>query len=90
VRARFGVPKGARSGTLRYGLSDESVESENPSPITVVLESGDSEVLRIAAGNERGLESADFALDGDSPLVLEITCERDGSRVFGFDIDLHE
>ncbi len=91
VAATVPVPSGARTATLRYGLADASVAAKNPHPVRLtVRQSG--EILAVAeAGRDYGLASLDLALTSTTnPLELTAEVERDGARVFGFDVEFYD
>ncbi len=89
VQARFAIPKGATRGELRYALSDASFASGNDAPVQVRLRVDDHVVASADAGRQPGLHPLSFTVSSTAATVaVEITCENDGARVFGFDLDL--
>ena len=86
VRARIPVPAKQDGGTLLFALSDEATQSTNHAPVDVTLLDGRGQVIgRARAQNRPGLRRLRFKIER-GPLVVEIRTEREGARVFGFDV----
>lgn len=91
VRAFVPVPKGARRGTLRYGLSDSATRSDNKTPVAVSLFVDEKNVAKGTAENVPGARVLPFVLTATAAEVsIEIFTEKDGARVFGFDVDFFD
>jgi hypothetical protein len=88
VRAKIPLGPGAKRARLRYGLADASVHSDNPTPVELALLQRGRIVGRAAAGNDEGLHQLELALTSTGALILELRSERDGARVFGFDLEV--
>lgn len=89
VRVSYPVPAAGRRAVLLYGLTDASVDSDNPTPVRMRLKQGDKDLSRFEAVAERGLKSIELALGTQrAPLTLEVESERDGARVIGFDLQV--
>ena len=86
VQARIPVPAGRSRGTVEFALSDAATRSTNRSPVEVVLRTpGGRRLAEGAADNHPGLKKLAFTSTA-TPILLEITTDNDGARVFGFDI----
>lgn len=86
VRAEIPLVPGARRAIVRYGLADASAASDNPSPVRLEIAQGDKPIGFGEAGRERGLRSLPLTLTSTQPLRLELRVDKDGARVFGFDV----
>jgi hypothetical protein len=90
LRASFPVPPEAKRAVFRFGLSDGSADSPNRVPVEVRVLRGRVLLREAEATNVHGLQSADLTLTStDAPLILELRSKVDGSRVFGFDLELY-
>ena len=90
VRASVPVRANARTVVLRYGLADASVHADNPFPVEVTLRQGDTTLATTRFDPEVGLHSIERTLTGTQALSLELWVERDGARVFGFDLEQYK
>lgn len=88
VRATIPIHDASRA-VLFYGLADKSAESDNPHPIELSLRQADRAVARIEVGNDPGLHTMELTLTSTAPLEIDMEVERDGARVFGFDLELY-
>jgi hypothetical protein len=89
VRASLPLAPRTKKVILRYGMADASVASDNPTPIRISVKQGDGEIARAAATNIQGLHTLPITLTSTAPVSVEIRCERDGARVFGFDLEFY-
>lgn len=90
VEATIPVPAKTRSATLRYGLADASVESDNPHPAVLELSQG-AAILAIAqAGEDYGFQQLPVTLSSTKALTLRVTAEQDGARVLGWDVEFYD
>jgi hypothetical protein len=91
VRASFKEAQFAKRAVLRYALSDASVVSSNTSPVTVLLSRGGQKLREETTKNQRGFSTIELALTSTrAPLVMELSVENDGARVFGFDMEFYK
>lgn len=90
LRATFPLIPEARRAVLRYGLADASVQSDNPTPVRLSVKQRGLEIGRAEAGNTAGLHRLELSLTSTAPISLELECERDGARVFGFDLEVYK
>jgi hypothetical protein len=90
VRASVRAGPEVKRAVLRYGLSDASVESANKTPVEIEIRRGSQVIRRAEAANVHGLYALDLVLTStDAPLTLELASKVDGSRVFGWDLELY-
>ena len=90
IQAQIPLPANAHRAVVRYGLADASVASDNPSPVRIQLNQGTTAIGYAEAKNVRGLKALPLTLTSTAPLVLELRVDRDGARVFGFDVSFYE
>ena len=87
VEAIVPIPLGAQEAILRYGLSDESLRTDNPYLVEVVVHQSSSLVAKTYAGDNTGFRRMNIPLTSMSPLLVSISVQEDGARVFGWDIE---
>ncbi len=87
VRATIPVVPTATSFILRYGMADASVGADNPHPIALTVRQGDTVLSTVDVPLGYGLRSLEGTLTSTAPLRVELEVDRDGARVFGFDLE---
>lgn len=91
VRASFAQAQFAKRAVLRYALSDASAVSSNTAPVTIALSRGGEKLKVEQTKNQRGLNIVELVLTSTrAPLVMELSVDNDGARVFGFDLELYK
>ncbi len=81
----------AKTAILRYGLADESMASENQSPVVVTVHQSGKQLHQAKAGQDYGFHPLELSLTSTSaPISVSIETENDGARVFGFDLEFYK
>ncbi|MBI2374852.1 MAG: hypothetical protein HYV07_12720 [Deltaproteobacteria bacterium] len=86
VRATILGAKEWSRGLLKVALTDESLASDNQSPVHVRFLEGHRILFEGETRDEPGFVEVPFTRSTSEPLVLEISVARDGARVLGFDV----
>lgn len=89
VRATVRPPPAATRLILRHGLTDASFQAGARDPVRLRLSQGEKLLHSADAGREPGLHLVDLTLTSTLPVSLELSCEKDGARVFGFELELY-
>ena len=89
LRATVPVPPRATQAVLRYGLTDASLDADNPHPVRLTVTQDGTPLAVAEAGLDYGLAELPFTLGSTTALQLTIEVERDGARVLGWDLELY-
>lgn len=87
VRITVPVRPQARSAVIRYGMADTSVRAPNPHLIDLVVRQGTKRLSRRRVPRTVGIKTLELTLTSTAPLIMELSVQRDGARVFGFDVE---
>lgn len=87
VTAQIPLRPEARRLVFRYGLADASVAADNPFPLELTLRQGRAVLATPKVAKERGLHTLELSSTSTAPVTLELRTQRDGARVFGFDLE---
>lgn len=87
VAAQIPLRPEARRLVFRYGLADASVAADNPFPLEFTLRQGRAVLATPKVAKERGLHTLELSSTSTAPVTLELRTQRDGARVFGFDLE---
>jgi hypothetical protein len=77
----------AKRLVFRYGLADASVAADNPFPLELTLRQGGVVLATPKVAKDRGLHTLELSSTSTAPVTLELRTQRDGARVFGFDLE---